>query len=303
MTSKTLVASLSGCASLTPYEKAIAGLPNEDFLIYRGRRVHVEERGSGPPMLLLHGFAASTYSFHKIMTRLEDHFRVVALDYYGFGYTERPKLPDDFGVESQLDLIRHVMDVKKLGCSNVLGQSYGGTLALLLAQTEPCRCARLVLVSAMTEFGAPPCWLRNSLGRGAGYLATRFLLSSQERFRSVLGRAYYRKEVLTAEVADAYRRRLLVEGLKETYFAFASAMGSGNSPTVELSKIKTPALVVAGRHDEIVPPGQMKRLSKALPSARLVILESSGHSSPEEEPAALAKSIHEFAEVRPADRP
>ncbi len=102
----------------------------------------MEERGSGPPLLLLHGFAASTDSFHRLIPRLSDHLRVVALD-YGFGYTERPEDRDDFGIEAQLDLIRHVMDAKKMGACTVLGQSYGGTLALLLAQTDPRRVERL----------------------------------------------------------------------------------------------------------------------------------------------------------------
>ena len=60
---------------------------------------------------------------------------------------------------------------------------------------------------------------------------------------------------------------------------------------------------MAERHDDIVPPEQMKRLATVLPSARFIILENSGHPSREEEPVALAKAIHEFAEARSADRP
>lgn len=290
------ILSLAGCSSLTPYGQAIGQLPRADFVSYRGRLVHVEERGAGPPLLLLHGFAASTYSFRSLTPRLAEQFRVVALDYYGFGYTERPKHLNDFGIEAQLDLVRHVMDAKRMGRATVLGHSYGGTLALLLAQTDPDRVESLVLVSAMADFSAPPpWWLRTPVGRWVGYPAARLVLSSPERFRSALGRAYYNKEVLTSEVSEAYRRRLLVEGLKETYFAFTSAMGSGKAPGLELPKIKEPTLVVAGRNDVIVPPGQMEHLAEALPAARLLFLEQSGHSSPEEEPASLSQAICEFA--------
>lgn len=195
------------------------------------------------------------------------------------------------------------MDAKKMGACIVLGQSYDGTLALLLAQTDPRRVERLVLVSAITEFGDPPLWLRFAPGRWAGYPASRWLLSSPRRFRSALGRAYYQKEVLTAEVAEAYRRPLLIEGLPRAYFAFTSAIRKGKSPGLRLSKIEVPALVVAGGQDEIVPLAQSKRLAEALPSARFLVLKNSGHSSPEEEPEELAAAIREFAGAKSDPRP
>ncbi len=303
MTIGTMFAAMTGCAPLTPYRQAVTGLPQDDFLTYRGRQVHVVERGAGPSLLLLHGFAASTYSFHRLIPYLAEHFRVVALDYYGFGYTERPQERDHFGIEAQLDLIRHVLEVKKMGPSTVLGQSYGGTLALLLAQTDPARVERLVLVSAIAEFGDPPLWVRFAPGRWAGYPASRWLLSSPPRFRAALGRAYYPKETLTAEVAEGYRRPLLIEGLPRAYFAFTAAMGNGTSPGLRLSQVSAPVLVVAGAHDEIVPLAQSERLAATLPSARLLVLRKSGHSSPEEVPEALAAAVREFAAAEPAGRP
>ncbi len=59
----SFISLLTGCAQLTPYQDAIAKLPKEHFLTLRGRKIFVQERGSGPPLLLLHGFAASSYSF------------------------------------------------------------------------------------------------------------------------------------------------------------------------------------------------------------------------------------------------
>jgi len=294
MTIGSFFALLTGCAQLIPYEDAIAKLPKENFLTFRGRKIYVEEHGSGPPLLLLHGFAASSYSFHKLVPQLAGHFRVVAVDYYGFGYTERPKTTDEFGIDSQLELIRHVMKAKQMGPATVLGQSYGGTLALLLAESDPGAVERLVLISAVMEFGDPPAWVRSPVLRWAGYPATRLLLSSPKRFRAILRRAYHREGVLTAEVAEAYRERLLIEGLKETYRAFSTAMANRESPALDLAGVKVPTLVMAGRHDRIVLPESAQRLVAALPDARLLMLEDSAHSAPEEEPETVAKAIREF---------
>jgi pimeloyl-ACP methyl ester carboxylesterase len=286
---------LAGCAPLTPYEDAIAKLPKEYFLNLRGRKIFVEERGSGAPLLLLHGFAASSYSFHQLIPHIEGHFRVVALDYYGFGYTERPKTADEFSIDSQLELVRDVMRAKQMGPATLLGHSYGGMLALLLAEADPGLVERLVLISAVSELSAPPAWFRSPAVRWAGYLATRLLLSSPKRFRSIQRRAYHREDRLTAQMAEAYRERLLIEGLKETYRAFSTAMVSGASPALDLAGVKVPTLVMAGRHDRIVSLESGQRLVAALPDARLVVLEDSAHSAPEEEPETVAKIIREFA--------
>lgn len=291
----SLSAILPGCASLTPYEDAIANLPPENFLTFRGYRVHVEECGHGPPLLLLHGFAASTYSFHKLVPLLAEHFRVVAMDYYGFGYTERPKTVEEFSINAQLELIRHVMKAKRMGPATVLGHSYGGTLALLLAEFDRNLVERLVLISAVSEFGDAPGWLRSPVTRWLGYTASRLLLSSPKRFRELQRRAYYRQEVLTPEVAEAYRARLLIEGLKETYFAFTAGMTSGASPDLNLTAVELPVLVMGGRYDGIVLLESARRLAAALPDARLLVLEQSGHSAPEEEPATVAAAIRKFA--------
>jgi pimeloyl-ACP methyl ester carboxylesterase len=291
----SFISLLTGCAQLTPYQDAIAKLPKEHFLTLRGRKIFVEERGSGPPLLLLHGFAASSYSFHKLVPHLEAHFRVVALDYYGFGYTERPKTTDEFLIDSQLELIRHVMRVKRMGPATVLGHSYGGMLALLLAEADPGLVERLVLISAVSESATPPAWVRSPVVRWAGYPAIRLLLSSPKRFRSIQRRAYHHEDALTAQVAEAYRERLLIDGLKETYRAFSTAMVSGDSPTLNLAGVKVPTLAMAGRHDRIVPLESVQRLVAALPDARLVVLEDSAHSASEEEPETVAKTLREFA--------
>jgi pimeloyl-ACP methyl ester carboxylesterase len=295
MTIDSFFAMLPGWASLTPYKGAIANLPEENFLTFRGCKVHVKECGHGPPLLLLHGFAASTYSFHKLVPLLAVHFRVVAMDYYGFGYTERPKTTEEFGINAQLELIRHVMEAKRMGPATVLGHSYGGTLALLLAQSDPKLVEGLVLISAASEFGDAPAWVRFPVTRWLGYLASRLLLSSSKRFRELQRRAYYREEVLSPEVAEAYRERLMIEGLKETYFAFTAGMAGGASPTLNLTGLELPVLVMGGRHDRIVPLESARRLAAALPDARLLVLEESGHSAPEEEPATVAAAIQKFA--------
>jgi pimeloyl-ACP methyl ester carboxylesterase len=286
----------SGCASLTPYEEAIESLPEDRLLEIDGQRIHVEQAGSGEPLLLLHGFAASTYTFRKLLPRLAKRYRVVAIDLNGFGYTERPHEAKAYTPYGQLQAITKVMDSLGLGRATVLGHSYGATLALLLAETEPSRVQSLILISPVAEFEKPPWYMRFGPGRTFTYWMIRGMLSRPEQFREVFSNSYYQREKLTSEVSEAYRQRLLIEGLPAAFRGFSEGIRNGDTLEISFDKIEVSTLVLAGRHDRIQNLEKCRRVADSLTYAELEILEASGHSAPEEEPEAASSAILEFLE-------
>lgn len=286
-----LMASLSlpGCSSLRPYAEVADSLPSDDLLTIGNQRVHVQRWGeTGAPLVLLHGFAASTYSFRELGPLLGTSHRVLALDYNGHGYTERPKDPAAYTLDGQLALITATLDELGIERASFVGHSFGGQLALHLAARHPGRVDGLVLVSPPTDLDRAPWPLRFAVVRRALYPLVRLALSSPARFRKLLRNAYHRDGVLTAEVAEGYRRRLLVEGFGAAYFGFGKAMvAGGGEPPVPVR----PVLLVGGRHDAVVPIGELEAFAASLPGAHLEILEGSGHSAPEEEPRELQQLI------------
>ena len=294
---------LPGCVSLTPYHEAVASLPGDRLVEVEGRRVHVEVTGTGRPVVLLHGFAASTFSFHKLAPLLAEHHRVVAIDLNGFGLTERPVQTEPYTPDGQVRMILSVLDHLGVGQAAVVGHSYGAALAMVLAADFPDRVDRLVLISPAAEFEKPPWYLRVAPGRLFAYGMVRALLSSPDRFRRTLGIAYHRKDLLTPEVAEAYRERLLIEGLGEAYHGFGAAIHAPGGFTLPFARIPAPTLVVAGRHDAVVGVEPCRRVAGALPQAHLLILEQSGHSAPEEEPEALAAAILDHLSSPPSPLP
>nr|WP_156883641.1 alpha/beta hydrolase [Salipiger mucosus] len=125
--------------------------PSGDFLEVGGQRLHYVEAGSGPPLVLIHGASGNLrdWTFDAV-ERLSDDYRVIAFDRPGLGYT--PPLGDDGAtIFEQAELLSE--GARRLGAERplVLGQSYGGAVALAWAVNHPDRISALVLLAAASQ--------------------------------------------------------------------------------------------------------------------------------------------------------
>jgi len=283
------------CAPLQPLEPIRNARPDE-FIDVDGTQLHLERWGDeGPPVLLVHGFAASTYSWREVGPRLGENHRVLAVDLPGFGFSERPSEREPYSVPGQLRLLEALIDRHGGDSVHLVGHSYGALLSMILAAERPQRVGRLVVISPTLADGETPWPLRNPLTRPFLYPGVRLLLSSPERFRQLQSRAFHRQDVFTDEVSEAYRDRLLVEGFRHAWRGYlASFSEAADGEAFEPEKVEPPTLVIAGRHDRLTPLAEVERIAERLPNAELRVLENSGHSSPEEQPEEVADAIQRF---------
>lgn len=288
-----MLASLTSCASLTSYREIAGSLPAGRLVEVDGQRIYVETHGSGPVVLMLHGFASSTYSFREIVPPLARSNQVVAIDLNGFGFTERPDARDQYEAGAQVETIRRLLDVLQIDRCDVIGHSYGGALALLLAEKEPSRVRRLALISPYTEIKKTPVMLRSGVGRNVARGGTRLLLDSRAISRLGLMKAFHQDRLVTPEVSEEYRRRILIEGFDDMFEGYSLAMMDGPLE-LPLATTEQPVLVIAGRHDKLVGVDSCRRAVEMLPDASLAILENSGHSAAEEQPEDVVRMIGEF---------
>ncbi len=132
--------------------------PDSRFIEVNGLTVHYKMAGEGEPaFFLLHGFGASTFSWREVMGPLAEMGTVVTFDRPAFGLTERPTPGEwegqsPYAPEAQADLTVGLMDALGVERAVLVGNSAGGTVALLTALTYPERVVGLVLVDAA---GAP----------------------------------------------------------------------------------------------------------------------------------------------------
>lgn len=274
--------------------------PDSVFLTIGGLQVHANVAGSGEPALvLLHGFADSTYSWREIIPALADRGQVVAFDRPAFGLTSRPLWPfrpggDPYAPEAQADLTVAVMDTLGIDRAVLVGHSAGGSVAVLTALRHPDRVQALVLEAPALSANPMPDslrWLmRTPQGRYLGPLIARNLPLNAP---ALLHLAWHDPSTLTPAEIAGYARPFR---LCRWDCALWEQLAAGNPPNVadRLGALKVPILLVTGDDDRIIPTGDTVAAARSLPEAQLVVLPGCGHVVHEECTEAYLRAVEGF---------
>jgi len=293
-----LLLAASGCVTLRPYEEIAAGLPPESLIRVDGRRIHVDARGAGEPLILLHGFGASTYLWEPVIDELAKRRRVVAIDLNGFGWTERPDDPAEYTLEGQERLVLGVADALGLERFDLAGHSYGGAISIFLTSRHPERVRSLILVdSALPAYAA-----KRRQGRFRSHLLAgvyiRTVGLNRRRVRRGLEESYYDDSKITGELVSAYYDRLRVQGVVDAFYGLTAPNGLPPDE-VALESIETPTLAVWGAEDPLISAAEGRRAEERFPNGEFAELSDCGHIPTEECPEAFLDAVVPFLERRP----
>lgn len=259
--------------------------------------LYAEETGDGPPLVLVHGLGASTFTWRRIAPELARTHRVIALDLKGFGRSDKPR-DRHYGAADQAALVAAFLRKRNLENVTLVGHSFGGTVALLTAlrlKREPQRIARLVIMDAPAlwqNFGSTAELVRAPALPEAAVLATppelmaRILL----RFVSAPGR-----KIPEADI-EGYAAPFRDVDARHAFIATAQAILNDNARRMGRSygNIRQPTLLIWCRNDEIVPLRTGRQLAQRLPKARLAVLRGCNHLPQDEAPTALLKTLRPF---------
>ncbi len=271
------------------------------FAVVNGINLHYKIAGSGEPaMILLHGFAASTFSWREVMGPLAGLGTVMAYDRLSSGLTERP-LPGDwtgdspYSPQAQVAQLIGLMDVLSIRRAILIGNSAGGTVAMQAALRYPDRVAALVLVdAAIYTAGGAPAWarplLRTPQFEHIGPLIARSIKSQGER---LLELAWHEPARVTQEIRAGYRVALQAENWDRGLWELTVA-GQDLKLGARVKEVRQPALVITGDDDRIVPTAQSLRLADELPDAELAVIPACGHVPQEECPEPFLAAVKEF---------
>jgi len=284
---------LLGCASVRTFDEVRKTVPEDSFLKIGDQLVHIEQAGEGEPVILLHGFGASTYAWRNVMPALAAAFHVIAIDLNGFGYTQRPREFESYTREGQTALVLRVMDALGLDSAHLMGHSYGGGLSLFIASRHPERVRSLVLVDS-----SAPTYANDRRSRAASVkpllgLYLRSIVLRPNTVRRALLHSFYDDSLVTPELVHEYYERLRVEGVVDAYHGLTAPIRTASEP-VELEKIRIPALVVWGAEDLLISAEAGRRAAARMPSAEFVLMEGVGHVPMEEKPDELLRIVLPF---------
>jgi pimeloyl-ACP methyl ester carboxylesterase len=260
-----------------------------------GIKTNYLEAGEGAPVLLIHGSGPGVTAYANwrvVIPVLSEHFRVIAPDMAGFGFSDRPE-GIEYGLRTWVDQALGLMDNLGLEKAHLVGNSFGGAIALRLAAEHPDRVGRVVLMGSMGVHFP----ITEGLDRVWGYEP------SFENMRRVLDVFAYSRELVNDELAEVRYRGSIQPGFQEAFAAMFPADESGSrqrwveamrTPDDEIRSLQHRTLIVHGREDQVIPLQNSYDLESLLPNADLVVFSHCGHWSMIERTADFNRMVRDF---------
>jgi pimeloyl-ACP methyl ester carboxylesterase len=255
-----------------------------------GMRIRYVRKGSGPPLLLVHGFASSIYTWADALSPLAERHDVIAVDLPGFGGSD---IPAGFDSHASAEFLARAMDALGLARASLAGNSLGGALAAVTAARHPDRVEKLVLLDAAGYNFAQadrPAMLRLAARLPAGVLAA---LPQRPLTRQGLEQVFFEDTRVTPEKVEEYLAPAVRPGAQQFAHRLLTQSDGFGLPEA-LRRVRAPTLVVWGADDTWIPVRDADRFVRDIAGARKVILERCGHVPQEERPAEVARLILDF---------
>ena len=240
----------------------------------KGINTNVHDLGSGFPLLLIHGSGPGVTAWANwrlVMPELANTRRVIALDMLGFGYTERPKDQSytmDRWVQHTVDLL----DTLEIEQADLVGNSFGGALALALTIRHPQRVRRLVLMGSV----GVPFTITPGLDAVWGYQP------SLETMRRLLDIFAYDRSLVNDELAKMRYEASIRPGFHESFAAMFPAprqrwVDAMASSEADIRALPHETLIVHGREDEVIPLQTSLTLAQWINKSQLHVFGRCGH--------------------------
>lgn len=268
------------------------------YVTIDGVRLHYAEAGSGPPLVLLHGFPQNWYMWRELIPTLAKHYRVIAPDTRGAGWSDAPR--DGYGKEQLADEVAKLMDAVGAPKARVMGHDWGGYIGFMLALRHPGRVEQYLALNIATPW--------SNISRDAWRLMYQPVLAAPVLGAALLRQPTFVKSMLWA----ASRNRTWSEA---DYAAFAdpyrsgahSAAGSamyGTFLAKELlpwvrgryrdARLEPQTLLLVGEHDPVIRPRIVAGYEPHARDMRHEFIEDAGHFLAEERPDVVLDRALDF---------
>ncbi len=241
--------------------------------------------GAGRDLVVLHSLLADRHAFDPVLEALAAKHRVTLFNLPGF-YGSQPTplaLMDAYvaAIEDGFDELKIAND------AILIGNGFGGTLALAFAFAHPERIAKLVVSDAAASF--PP-----DEKQGFATMAEKVAEGGLAAIADIAAKRVFSPAYLAAHPQAVEDCKKVLMGIDPKAFQAACKILQDSDLTPELSKLGMPVLVVCGEFDQATPPALNKAVAQKIKGARYVELPACGHCPPLEQPQAFLDAIKDF---------
>ena len=263
------------------------------FIPVNSQKIRYIDAGSGLPLVFIHGFGASIYSWRKNLQPISKYHRVCAPDLPAFGYSDKP-LDADYSIDAYADFVVQFMDRLQIRKAVLVGHSLGGGIVLSTSLKYPSRVLALILLDAEAYPINPPLMLkiaklpilRSIVHRAIGAWVVRISLQ----------RSFYNPALITEPLIKEYYRPFLTENGKAAPIRVLQAMDFEKLQALpgRYHNIRKKTLIIWGREDQISRIHLAYKLKRDLPNTQLRIIPECGHLVQEEKADAVNRAIIHF---------
>ncbi len=254
-------------------------------------KTNYHDVGKGDPLFLIHGSGPGVTAWANwrlVIPALAEQYRVIAPDMAGFGYTERVD-GYHYTMDNWVQHAIELMDALGIEKTHLLGNSFGGALAIALAIRHPERVDRLILMGAAgVDFELTP-----GLDQVWGYEP------SVENMRSMMDLFAYNRSLVSNELAQLRYEASIQPGFQETFSQMFPAPRQRSvdalaSTPQDIREIKHETLILHGREDLVVPPVTSTTLFDLIPNSQLHMFGRCGHWTQIEHNARFIELVKDF---------
>jgi pimeloyl-ACP methyl ester carboxylesterase len=269
------------------------------YIAINGISIAYTDSGEGQPVLFIHGFALSSYSWMKMIGYMPRKLRFITMDLKGFGYSEK-RCDDKLSPFDQSSIVSEFIRRMNLENLVLVGHSLGGAISLLSLFNEDIKAkiSKLILLDSAGFLQKLPDFIDDITATNPDNAIMK-MANEDVLVSLVLKQAFYDHKKISDETVREYSSILRQDNAKECLYASARQLAIANTKSFheKIREISIPTLIVWGEEDIIIHIRDALKLKSELINSELSIIQKCGHSPQEEMPRETAEILSKFIGV------